>query len=186
MISIIIPYYKTDKSEFYLARCLKSIREQTFQDYEIVISEGGSASYNVNKGVKEAQGDIIKVLCMDDYFTNNNSLKEIHKAFKGDWLIHGVSNHKTPHYTGDIHLGNNRLGGLSSMVFKKDSYIPLDETLVWLLDCDWHKQMYMQYGLPVLLTGDYVTIQEGEGQATNLISKEIKKKEVLKLQQKYA
>lgn len=169
----------------YLSRCIKSIRSQTYQNYEILVMEKGSASHNINCGVKEAQGSLIKILCMDDYFTHKNALKDIIECFSGDWLIHGVSNHKNPIYTGDIHLGNNRLGGLSSIVFKKESFIPFDESLVWLLDCDWYKQMYAKYGMPDIIKGDFVTIEEGDGQATNKISKIIKNKEVMILRKKY-
>lgn len=185
MTSIVIPYYKTNKSDYYLARCIESIKRQTYTDYEIVVSDEGRASQNTNAGVFKATGDIVLVLCMDDYFTYDNALKDIMDNFKGHWLIHGVSNHLNPHYTGDVHLGNNRLGGLSSMVFRRDSFIPFDEDLIWLLDCDWHKKMYQAYGLPVILNGDFVTIEQGDDQATSKMSKEIKLSEFLKMNKRY-
>ena len=52
MISIVIPYYKNEKSEEYLKRCIASIQSQSYKDYEIVISEVvGGASKNTNAGV---------------------------------------------------------------------------------------------------------------------------------------
>lgn len=185
MISILIPYYKTTQSEEYLARCIASIKEQTFTDYEIVISEKGKASHNTNEGVKQCNGEIIKILCMDDYFTDKNALKTLVDNFKGSWLVHGVSNNQSPYITGDVHLGNNKLGGLSCMMFRKDAFIPFDESLVWLFDCDWHKQMIMKYGEPVIVNGNFVTIEEGQGQATNSISDNIKRGEVITMQLKY-
>ena len=182
MISIVIPYYKNERSEEYLKRCLTSIEQQTYKDYEIVVSEvGGGASKNVNAGVGKSNGDIVKILCMDDYFTDSNSLQSIADNFSGEWMVHGVSNNKLPYYTGDILQGNNKLGGLSSIVFKKDCFIPFDESLVWLFDCKWHKQMYDKYGEPKIVNGDIVTIQEGGDQATSKITKEIKLSEIYKL-----
>lgn len=182
MISIVIPYYKTEKSEEYINRCIESIKKQTYTDYEIVISEvAGGASINVNAGVFNSRGDSVKILCMDDYFTDENSLKILADTFTGNWLIHGVSNNKNPYYTGDILQGNNKLGGLSSMMFRKNDFIELDESLVWLFDCKWHKQMYEKYGEPQIVNGDIVTIQEGDDQATSKITKEIKLSEIYKL-----
>lgn len=185
MISILIPYYKTDKSEAYLARCIASIKEQTFTDYEVVISEKGKASHNTNEGVKQCKGEIIKILCMDDYFTDKNALQTLVDNFTGEWLIHGVSNNKNPYITGDIHLGNNKLGGLSCMMFRKDGFIPFDESLVWLFDCDWYKKMFAKYGEPTIIEGDFVTITEGEGQATSSISKQLKDKEEMIMRKLY-
>lgn len=185
MISIVIPYYEMRNADFYISRCTNSIRSQSYQDFEIVIIGDGSATQNINKGVKQATGDIIKVLCMDDFFTDKHALKRIVDAFKGTWMVHGVNNNEQPLLTGDLHLGNNKLGGLSSIVFRKDKFIPFDESLVWLLDCDWYKKMIKEHGLPTLLNGNYVKIEEGENQSTNIISKEIKNKEVMELRKRY-
>jgi glycosyltransferase involved in cell wall biosynthesis len=182
MISIVIPYYKNEKSEEYLKRCIASIQSQSYKDYEIVISEVvGGASNNTNAGVKKAKVDMVKILCMDDHFTSEHSLQTIVDNFTGEWLVHGVSNNKNPYYTGDILQGNNKLGGLSSIAFKRNCFIPFDESLVWLFDCKWHKQMYDKYGEPKIVNGDIVTIQEGGDQATSKITKEIKLSEIYKL-----
>ena len=39
LVSIVIPAYNVEK---YIARCLDSIREQTFSDIEIIIVDDGS------------------------------------------------------------------------------------------------------------------------------------------------
>ncbi len=185
MISIVIPYYKTKDSEEQFSRCVQSIRMQTYQDYEIVVVEEGKAAHNVNEGVKRAKGDIILTIGMDDYFTDKNALQGIVDAFRGVWGAHGVSNNQEPRYTGDVHLGNNKMGGISSIICRKDAWIPMDETMVWLFDCDWHKQMYQKYGEPTIIKGNFITITEGEGQATNSISEKVKLSEMLKMSVKY-
>jgi len=186
MISIIIPYYQTKDSEWQYARCEESIKNQTFKDLEIRGIEMGGAAHNINEGVRGSKGDIILTIGMDDYFTDKNALQSIVERFKGIWGVHGVSNNQEPRYTGDIHLGNNKMGGISSLICQKDAWIPMDETMVWLFDCDWHKQMYQKYGEPMIIPGDFITITEGEGQATNSINEKVKLSEVLKMQKKYA
>jgi len=186
MISIVIPYYKTKESGEQLVRCAESIYSQTYEDHEVILVEEGGAAHNLNEGIKRALGDIILTIGMDDYFTDKNALQGIVDAFRGVWGAHGVSNNQEPRYTGDIHLGNNKMGGISSIICRKDAWIPMDETMVWLFDCDWHKQMYLKYGEPTILNGEFVTITEGEGQATNIISEKVKLSEVLKMQKKYA
>ena len=186
MISIIIPYYEREYSITDLDRCIKSIKEQTHHDYEIIVVQEGGAAHNLNEGVKRANGHIIITVGMDDYFTDKHALKTIVERFIGVWGVHGVSNNQEPRYTGDINLGNNKMGGISSIICRKDTWLPMDETMVWLFDCDWHKDMYQKYGEPTIINGDFIIITEGEGQATNSISEKVKLSEVLKMQKKYA
>lgn len=185
MISIAIPFYPMDNYEFFMERLLNSIKEQTFTDYEIVITEQGNASENTNAAIKKSKGDIIKVMYMDDYFTHPNALKEIVEAFDAEWMMHGCNNNLVPIYTGDIHLGNNKLGSPSCLVIRKRCEIEFDKDLKWLLDCDFYKKMYLRYGLPQVLVGDYVTIGEHPGQATHLLTNEEKDKEIMLLRQRY-
>ena len=147
MISIVIPVYdKMKDGDFFLNRCLDSIKSQTYTDYEIVMTHEGNSPHNTNLGMKQAEGDLIKILHQDDYFTHENSLKEIVDNFKGDWLITGCSNNWYPVYTGDIHLGNNKLGSPSVLTIRNGLDMYFDEELIWLFDCDFYKRMYNKYG----------------------------------------
>lgn len=98
---------------FFLKRCLDSLWEQTFQDFEIVISDNSDDNEiekicsfyftgikyvrnpvkgmapNTNSAMRAATGDLIKILYMDDYLAHELALKEIVNAFKGQWLVTG-------------------------------------------------------------------------------------------------
>jgi len=186
MISIVIPVYsKMKNGEFFLGRCLESIKSQSYTDYEIIMTHEGNSPHNTNLGMKKAKGDLIKILHQDDYFTHKNALKEIVDNFKGDWLITGCSNNLYPMYTGDIYLGNNKLGSPSVLTIRNGLNMYFDEELIWLFDCDFYKRMYDKYGEPTILMGNNITIGEGEHQATHLIANTAKEKEVFLMRQRY-
>lgn len=84
MISIIVPVYQVEN---YLARCVESILNQTFKDYELILIDDGS---------KDSSGKIC-----DDYADLDRRIKVIHQenrglsgarnagiaAAKGEWII---------------------------------------------------------------------------------------------------
>lgn len=185
MISIVIPFYKMSNCDFFLKRCLDSIYKQTFQDYEIVVPKhkGGWAK-NHNQGIKQAKGEYIKFLHMDDYFFDHNCLQEIVDNFTKDWCIVGCSNNPRPYWTDDIWKGNNKLGGPSCLMVKNDGLL-FDESLTWMVDCDYYMKLFKKYGEPTILDEVYIGIGEHKGQATYLIPDEIKIKEFEYMKGKY-
>lgn len=99
-VSICIPAYKQVK---YLRKTLESIKQQTFQDYEIILTDDspddvvknfvetfdfrGRLKYfkneknlgspeNWNEAIRHATGEYIKILHHDDWFADENSLGE--------------------------------------------------------------------------------------------------------------
>ncbi len=104
-ISIIIPVYNSEK---YIRRCLNSILNQTFQDFEIILIDDNSkenslkiiseiekihkdkikilknaknvgAGASRNKGLKIASGEYITFIDSDDYI-EKNTLKRMHES----------------------------------------------------------------------------------------------------------
>ena len=93
--SIIIPVYNVEK---YLKRCLESVRQQTFSDFEVIIINDGSTDKSLsvakkypyqiittenkglssarNLGIKKAKGDYLLFLDSDD-FLEKDLLKEL-------------------------------------------------------------------------------------------------------------
>ena len=104
--SIAIPFFYIDKSSLrQINRCIQSIIDQTFLDYEIIISSqnyygelkknqllksefiklidaklvGGFIQGNVNNAFKFCSGKWIKILFSDDYFYSKEDLNNIYK-----------------------------------------------------------------------------------------------------------
>ncbi len=213
MISICIPTYAMNgKGVEMLKRCLDSIKDQTYRDFEIVISDNTQGetglkieelvnSYdlpikyfynprngvcaNTNEALKHAKGDLIKVIYQDDQLADDNALERMIGAFNGIWQITGCDNNPNPLITGDLHKGNNKLGSPSCLTIKRDNVIAFDESLKWLLDCDYYKRLIDLYGEPQILNGVNILIGTGSHQVTNNLSDEQKKNEVIKLTLKY-
>lgn len=185
MISIIVPYHDMKDAEFFLKRNIDSIMAQTYKDYEIVLTKNGKMAENTNSAIKRARGDLIKILYLDDYFAHKDALKEIVEAFTGDWLITGSDNNPNPYWTDDIHTGNNKLGSPSALTFRNDNPLLFDETMSWLLDCDYYKRLFTRYGEPVILNDVNVVIGCGSHQSTHLLSDEVKNNEHNYMLRKY-
>lgn len=177
-------------------RCLKSIEEQEYKDYEVVITQEGSMSENTNAGIRKARGEIIKILYMDDFFSSPFSLDEIANAFAPgiDWVVTGCShttdgNNKTnPHYatwSEDIKKGVNTIGSPSVLAVRRSKALLFDEVLTWVLDCDYYWRMYQHYGPPKVVNALNVVIGLHEGQKTNLLSDEAKLSEYNYMKSKY-
>lgn len=195
MISIAIPYYPMNDADYFMERCLKSIEIQTFKDYEVVITENsGGWSANHNEAINRCKGDIIKFLHMDDFLTHPDSLQRIVDNFKSGWLVTGCVhcrggsdrfNTHIPTWTEDIVTGNNGIGGPSVLTIENKDPLLFDESLTWLVDCDYYKRLYERYGQSTILESAEVVIGIHDGQATNIINGDIKAREVELMKQKY-
>lgn len=185
MISIVIPIHNMKNKDFFLDRCLASVREQSYQDYEIIITEKGKMAENTNSGIREAKGELIKILFMDDWFAHKDALKDIINNFKKDdiWMITGCNTNPHPYWTDDIETGNNRLGSPSALTMRGKHYF--DETLSWLLDCDLYRRLYNQHGAPKILDSVNVNIGVGDHQMTHILTNEEKLLEHKYMQDKW-
>lgn len=116
MISICIPTYEMKgKGAEYLEYSFNILYQQTFKDFEIIISDHsksdlikdlcdnwetvltityvknehkrGNSSANINNAIRHANRDIVKILCQDDFLYNEDSLKTQLDYFKKGWLV---------------------------------------------------------------------------------------------------
>lgn len=109
-ISICIPTYEMKgRGSKYLEETFDKLKNQTFKDFDIVISDHsknqdikrlcekyqeildikyfkneknlGSSSSNINNAIKKAQGKLIKIIFQDDFLYNEKSLESIINNF---------------------------------------------------------------------------------------------------------
>ena len=121
-ISICIPTWEQHGyGGIYLNELLKSIEEQTYKNFNIIISDHsldevvksyveknnhldiiyvknknklGNGPANTNNAIKHCDGDIIKIMFQDDLFFNDKSLEIINKMFSNEnvkWVVNGCN-----------------------------------------------------------------------------------------------
>ncbi len=186
-ISIVLPIHNMKNGEFFLWRAINSIMDQTFKDYEIIITREGSMPINTNAGIKKAKGQLIKILYLDDWFAHPNALQDIVDNFEFDdeWMITGCDTNPHPYWTEDIETGNNKLGSPSCLTFRNRDVELFDERLSWLLDAELYKRLYKKHGEPKILDSINVNIGIHDGQQTNLMSDDYKLSEHKYVKNKY-
>jgi glycosyltransferase involved in cell wall biosynthesis len=182
-VSICIPTYK---QTLHLKKALDSITIQNFQDFEIIISDDTQddsiknllQSYkfnndiryfhntpalgspeNWNYAISKANGEYIKILHHDDYFTSSSSLRKFVAlldnnpnasfAFSGsevEMLAHNkiIKSHCSKQAQQLISkkpselLITNHIGAPSSTIVRKANMIQFDKNMKWLVDVDWY------------------------------------------------
>jgi len=196
-VSIVIPFTFSAQWSPLLARCLHSIEKQVFTDYEIILLKYGRAAETQNRLFEMAEGELIKILHADDYFSDQYSLGEIVSNFStlDYWQVSGCMHSenfnepKYPHlarYSSDIHTGNNTIGAPSVLTFRNDLGVTFDADLDWLYDVSLYKKLFDQYGPPAILDKFPVTIGLHAGQLTHRVPDERKLSEIQLMRKRYA
>lgn len=156
----------------------------------------GNPSINTNMGIEKSSGDIIKMLCQDDYLYDENSLQVIHDAFEEDtyWVatsyVHTNNkteffNRHTPRNNNYIHI-ENTIGTPSCVAFRSKDKLLLDENLVWAYDCEYYKRIQEKYGYAKIV--DVVTMVNylHPKQVTNFLAdSKLRKKEIKYVTKKF-
>ncbi len=121
-ISVCIPTYDMHGEGIpFLARSFDMLSEQTFKDFEIVVTDNSENDHiknlcendkyrlldikyfknprkgiaqNTNEAIKRASGELIKILYQDDFLAHQDSLQEIADHFSGQWLVTGCRSDK--------------------------------------------------------------------------------------------
>lgn len=214
-ISVCIPVYGMKNGLEFLKRSFTALEEQTFRDFEIVITDDSmddkirdfckewnlpiryvknmhakGMAGNTNTAIQYAEGEIIKILFQDDCLFSKYSLEAINDNFKGGWLVTGCMNtlgqEHFASYNDQIYTGLNTIGSPSVLAFENKEPLLFDERLSWVLDCDYYKRLHEKYGEPTILNEINVIIGVGDHQTTHLLPDETKEAEVKYLINKYA
>ena len=214
-VSICIPTYEcSGRGVEFLTKLIQSIKIQTYKNFNIVISDHslnddienfcnelkgvveilyirnknfiGNSPSNTNNSIKNADGDIIKIMFQDDFFFNENALELIVKEFENNncyWLV-SSSNHTnddgktfsniiTPYWNKNIIIGVNTISSPSVLSFKNNNSCEFDENLVMLMDCEMYYQLYLKYGLPIIIKDVLITNRLHSQQISRTYNKEI-------------
>jgi glycosyltransferase involved in cell wall biosynthesis len=226
-ISVCIPTYEMKgKGEEYLQHSFRMLYSQTFKDFDVVISDHsiendiqnlcknwkdrldinyirndykrGISSANINKAMKHATGESIKILFQDDFLYDEQSLEMQYVHFfsnHNQWMVSACAHTNDgtnivdpfyPKYHDTIQYGNNTISSPSVLMIKNENVLEFDENLFWLMDVEYYKRLYDNFGLPSIC--NYITVvnRSHENQISNTIAtKEIKEKEYSYIVEKY-
>jgi glycosyltransferase involved in cell wall biosynthesis len=223
-LNVAIPCYEMGGwGSRFLQYSLDKLKQQTFKDFQVVISDNSennaieklvsinedlnikyvrneknnpSMAKNFNRVMRECDGEVIKILCQDDYLLDENSLKKTMDNFEvgTGWLVsayYHTYNRKeytslhVPSLSKNIYL-ENLIGTPSCLTVLNGTELEFDENLQWYVDCDFYYRVYLKYGSPKILTYPTVAQFLWNGQVTNkTITSEIIRSEKDYLVNKY-
>lgn len=162
------------------------------------VEKRGSSSANLNNAIKNCKGQIIKILMQDEFLHDNSSIEKIVNAFTGDncinWIVSGclygsnefnIKGSMYPVYSSDIIKGINTIGSPSMLTIRNENLEFFDESLLWVMDCEYYKRMYDKFGEPFIINEHHIFVAQHKNQVTSFLSEEVKKTEVDYLIKKY-
>ena len=204
-ISVCIPCYEMNgRGEEMLYTSLKKLRNQTFQDFEVIVSDDSKdagiksicetftemsirhyfnsrqrgSSSNLNNAINHSNGELIKILCQDDYLPDDGLQTVVDNFdYNKGWLVTGYTmyfedSHQqlvhTPEWNPNIKYQNS-IGTHSCLTILNDNPLMFDENLVWYMDCEYYDRLYKRYGLPVMIEKSSMIQRLWEGQVTNTL-----------------
>lgn len=176
-------------SDHSLDEEIKKLSESYKNDFEIIyiknIEKRGNGPANTNVAIKNADGDIIKIMFQDDLFVNNDALQIIHDTFEitgCNWLVNGC-NHTTdginfnremiPSWNDQILYGVNTISSPSVLSFRNSNTSFFDENLTMLMDCEYYYQLYVKYGKPFITKNVLISNRTHPNQISSRYTKDI-------------
>ena len=188
--SIVIPTHdRGENGPKWMRELLDSLKIQTFQDFDIVVPdqskndkildtckeysedfeftyiryEGEVPCENINIGLRECTGEIIKIMFSDDVVVDKNALQIINDAYISTnckWAFSGFCGtrdgkntyeHRVPRWTEHTLEGRNLLSSPSVVSFLNECKVDFDENLKLLLDVDFYHRIRMNHGHPHII-----------------------------------
>lgn len=223
-LSLCIPAYAMGgKGAEFLAQSFDVLAQQSFQDFEVIISDQSDdeavadvcaryadrfavrhiwnregkrqASANVNNAIRQAKGEIVKILFQDDFLNGDNALQAVVDAMQtgGNWLLCGsgvsrnggpVERPMVPRLTPKLKFGKNTVSSPSVLAMRRDRLAFFDEELIWLMDVDLYQRLWDELGDPVIVPETLVVNRVHDGQVSASVSPELRRHELKYMRQK--
>ncbi|MEP2715224.1 glycosyltransferase [Pseudophaeobacter sp.] len=217
-LSLCIPTYSMGgMGAGFLAESFEILTRQSFTDFEVVVSDQSDdeavaevcasfsdrlqirhiwnhegkrqASGNVNNAMRQAEGDIIKILFQDDYLNGGDALKTIVEAIgiTGKWHLCGsgvsrgggaVERPMVPRLTSKLKFGKNTVSSPSVLAMRRELLEFFDEELIWLMDVDLYQRLWDRLGDPVISPETLVVNRVHAGQVSASVSPELRRHEL--------
>jgi len=217
-VSICIPSYEANgRGVEFLEYNFNLFEKQTHKDIEVVISDHsqnddikdlcvnwagrldikyvknlenrGNSSANSNVAMKNASGDIIKILFQDDFIIDETSIEKTVKGFEDEtvkWLasackhssddVHNLHSPFHPMFHNNIQYRVNTMSSPSVISIRNLKEKPyFDENLIWLMDVEYYKQLHDVFGEPGIVN-EYTVVNRGWGNqvSNSIVTQEIK------------
>lgn len=159
----------------------------------------GKSSPNMNNAIKKSSGKWIKLLFQDDFLYGASALADLKTHIDAEKKIRWIATacehtydgkhmHRPfyPSWNESIHAGVNTISSPSVITIKNDEEkLYFNEDLIWLMDVEYYKRMYDNYGEPSYLHKINVVNRIWNNSLTNTLSVAAKNKEIIDLKAKY-
>ena len=160
-----------------------------------IVNSSYNAPSNLNLVIPKCSSEFIKILFQDDLLQGRDYLKlckSILSSEKNAWGlittsvnfesdVSAVLKKQEPKFSVNMLKGKNLFGSPSVVFFRKDYFIPFQENLLYMYDCEWYIRMVHNWGNPILAKSLVTLIRIHQHQATNnvkeLLSSESRKAE---------
>jgi glycosyltransferase involved in cell wall biosynthesis len=210
-ISVCIPSYEANgRGVEFLTKNVNSVLNQTYENIEIVVSDHskndeienyinslnntkiiylrnteniGWPAHNTNHAIKNANGDFIKLMNLDDFIEGDDTIQLMVDLLNqgSKWVISGCKhlNYGTGDWSNPIiprieddgrHLlkGINYVGCPSVGLIPKEEYF--DTEVIYMIDCELWYSMFIKYGYPGVLKDYRIVIGIGDHTLTNQLA----------------
>jgi len=205
-VSICIPAYNNEPS---VRRLLESIERQNLKDYEVIITDDSvtdgikklaeeksyvkyyknpqclGAAANWNAAISKARGEYIKIMHHDDWFTDENSLREFVNMLEEHpeaCLGFSGSRQEEKEKSYDRHIAledaafiaqdyrnlylGNTIGAPSAVIVRGSIMAEYDEKLTWLVDMEYYMNLLKHTPHFIYTEKPLVSIGVGDDQLT--------------------
>jgi glycosyltransferase involved in cell wall biosynthesis len=147
-----------------------------------------SSSSNLNFALKKISEETkyVKYLFQDDFLLNEESIQLTIDSLELNpdkhWLVSSCYHSNNgqdlyypfePYFYEDIFLGEpNSISAPSVLTVRREAAIDFDKNLIWLMDVDYYRRLYDEFGEPIILDKHTVVNRTWGGQVGNNVSAE--------------